>query len=130
MIIMKAFAAAAFAEGITPLADIAQKPAKYYDKTLCLKGTVDSARKISAQDGHYVLAAVKDAQSSVLVVVKSSETYAAGSTLTACGSFQQEIKTGTETLGNSLRAASVSVKPAEKPVKTVKLRHSTTFTHR
>jgi|GEM_PF-5804888 len=115
-------AAGAFAEGITPSAKIAASPAEYYGKPLCLRGAVESARKISAPDGQYLLVAIKEAGHSSHAVMKSSETYAAGLSITACGTFMREVKAGAEIFQNALSATSAVVRPPRKPAKILKPR--------
>ena len=124
--LLAAFAATnAMAAGkMSKVARLSASPTQYYDKTVCVKGSIASSSLVSGDDGLHSVLTIADATTSVPAVAKGNGNYIAGNDIIACGKFRAQTTAGTQTLVNAITITSASQKtPSAKP-KTKKI-HAT-----
>ena len=89
----------------TPVKNLASAPAKYYDKTLCLRGKAENPRRIHAPDGSYDVFTLRSGAAEIAAVARSSE--AVSGTVIACGVFKSALLVGNARHDDILAAGSV-----------------------
>jgi len=114
------------ADGMVKLSALSASPAKYYDKTMCVKARINS---VATQTSGAIKISVLQLAYKKYVVPASAKynaDYAAGNDIAACGKFRARIQAGTQTLSNALEITSAVQDTPKTKAKTVKKYATTT----